>query len=234
MRFARWMGGIGLGTLGVAALFVAPALQARETHQTRLPAVERTNAPVGIGFFTPASADPKLAAVIARSGLSQSGFRFTPSAAAPSANRAATVRAVRVPVLTARADQPASISLAPIAYNLGVAPGTGQSPLVDITKVDLVAQPGAREHNDLGLATQARRTTSRVEAVTDRQATPATGLSDKPVYSIDVGGSFSLTRNLNVTAGLRYRAETERERMPRLTDTARDSQSLYVGTAFRF
>ena len=127
-----------------------------------------------------------------------------------------------------------SISLAPIAYNLGAAPGTGQSQLVDITKVDLVAQPGTRERNDLGLGSQGRRTTSRTQAVTERQVTPTAGLGDKPVYSIDVGGSFSLTRNLDVTAGLRYRAETERERMPRLTDTARDSQSLYVGTAFRF
>ena len=46
-------------------------------------------------------------------------------------------------------------------------------------------------------------------------------------------GSYSLTRNLDVTAGVRYE-RSERERLPRLTDDRRDSQAVYVGTAFRF
>ena len=51
--------------------------------------------------------------------------------------------------------------------------------------------------------------------------------------SLDVGGSFALTRNLDVTAGLRYRAE--RDRLQQAPDLdRRDSQALYVGTAFRF
>jgi hypothetical protein len=35
-----------------------------------------------------------------------------------------------------------------------------------------------------------------------------------------------------VTAGMRYRSD--RERLARLDDSRRDSQSVYVGTAFRF
>ena len=61
--------------------------------------------------------------------------------------------------------------------------------------------------------------------------TPAL-IGDKPSYSIDVGGSYSLTRNLDVTAGVRYKSE--RDRLPQITDTRRDSQAVYVGTAFRF
>jgi hypothetical protein len=51
-------------------------------------------------------------------------------------------------------------------------------------------------------------------------------------YSVDVGGSYALTRNLDVTAGMRYR--TDRERLARLADDRRDSRAVYVGTAFRF
>jgi hypothetical protein len=47
-----------------------------------------------------------------------------------------------------------------------------------------------------------------------------------------VGGSYSLTRNFDVTAGVRYK--TERDRLERLKDDRLDSQAVYVGTAFRF
>ena len=39
-------------------------------------------------------------------------------------------------------------------------------------------------------------------------------------------------RNLDLTAGLRYKSE--RERLARFNDDRRDSQAVYVGTAFRF
>src|SRR3546814_19999984 len=81
----------------------------------------------GIGSFTPASADPKLAAALARSGLNASGFRFTPSEASKDEQHRVTV-AVRKRVSrssdesNARTVAPAStVSVAPIAYNLGVA-----------------------------------------------------------------------------------------------------------------
>ena len=55
---------------------------------------------------------------------------------------------------------------------------------------------------------------------------------DLSSYSLDVGGSYSVTRNLDVTAGVRYKSD--RDRLERLRDDRRDSQALYVGTAFRF
>ena len=55
---------------------------------------------------------------------------------------------------------------------------------------------------------------------------------EKPSYGFDLGGSYSVTRNLAVTAGVRYKSEDQR--LPRLTDNRRDSQAVYVGTAFRF
>ena len=81
----------------------------------------------GIGTFTPAAADPRLAAVLARSGLGDSGFRFTPSDSRNGTSRAVTVavrahttRGTQTAVATA---QPASVALTPIAYNLGVSVG---------------------------------------------------------------------------------------------------------------
>jgi len=237
------MAGIGTGTLAVAGLILAPALQAQESRAPRTTAAKRTVPVRGIGIFTPASADPRLAAVLARSGLPESGFRFTPSDSRRTGNRAVTVavraRSTRT-AAAAPADRgaaaPASVTLAPIAYNLGVSVGWKRfSVSGDVTRIDLVAQPGSRERADVGLAYNGKRATGRVSASADRPLpnTPAL-IGDKPSYSIDVGGSYSLTRNFDVTAGVRYKSETERERLPRLTDNRRDSQSVYVGTAFRF
>ena len=49
---------------------------------------------------------------------------------------------------------------------------------------------------------------------------------------VDLGGAYSLTRNFDVTAGVRY--SQERDRLRPLTDGKKDSQAVYVGTQFRF
>jgi hypothetical protein len=51
-------------------------------------------------------------------------------------------------------------------------------------------------------------------------------------YSIGVGGSYRITRNLDLTGGVRYKVQ--RDRIQAITDDRRDSQAVYVGTAFRF
>ena len=48
-----------------------------------------------------------------------------------------------------------------------------------------------------------------------------------------MGGAFSIARNLDVTAGARYRIARDRLE-PISRDERRDSQAVYVGTAFRF
>lgn len=238
MRLARWIGGMGLGTLAVAGLFVAPALQA-QSGDSRLsakrPAMTMRG---GVGLFTPAAADPKLAAVMARSGLPDTGFRFTPSESRRGSSRAVTVavraRSTRAVASNTRIAEPAALSLAPIAYNLGASVGWKRFAVSgDVTRIDLIDQPGGRERADIGVSYSGKRAAARVTAAADRPLanTPAL-IGDKPSYSIDVGGSYSLTRNLDVTAGVRYKSE--RDRLPQLTDTRRDSQSVYVGTAFRF
>ena len=57
-------------------------------------------------------------------------------------------------------------------------------------------------------------------------------LAEPQSYSLDVGGSYSITRNIDLTAGMRLKSE--RDRLTRIDDDRRDSQAVYVGTAFRF
>ena len=63
------------------------------------------------------------------------------------------------------------------------------------------------------------------------------GASDRSLdpdraYSVDVTGSYRLSRNVDLTAGVRLRRENDR--LAPLTDQQQDSQAVYVGTQFRF
>ncbi|MBT8432108.1 MAG: hypothetical protein KJP27_06435, partial [Altererythrobacter sp.] len=71
-------------------------------------------------------------------------------------------------------------------------------------------------------------------ALEDEQAagrSPNT-LDSLSAQTVDVGGAYSITRNLDVTAGVRL--SQERDRLTPITDSKQDSQSVYVGTQFRF
>jgi hypothetical protein len=236
----RLLSGIGLGALVAAGLAAAPAIGASDDAKAR---AIRSPAPMyrGIGSFTPASADPKLAALLARGGLDPSGFRFTPAESHREGSRAVTV------AVQARSSRGAlaadhvgggaanTVQLAPIAYNLGVAVGWRRFALQgDLAKVDLAGLPGSRETTDVGVSYSGKRFTGQLKAGSDR---PLAGgpkmLEEAPAYSVDVGGSYRLTHNVDVTAGVRYKTE----RSDRLTDLSvdrRDSQAVYIGTAFRF
>lgn len=193
----------------------------------------------GIGSFTPAAGDPKLAAALAAAGVDGSGFRFTPSEARRNGQRPITV-AVRARSNGGRSqgERLASASnvvgLTPIAYNLGVAVGWKRFALSgDLAKVDLAGMPGSRESVDVGVSYTGKRASARVKAAADRPGRNAPALvADEKSYSVDLGGSYSLTRNLDVTAGVRY--SSDRERLQPIEDNRRDSQAVYVGTAFRF
>ena len=50
--------------------------------------------------------------------------------------------------------------------------------------------------------------------------------------SVDLGGSYRLTRNIDVTAGVRY--SQDRDRLTPPAENKTDNQAVYVGTQFRF
>ena len=230
---------VALGALVAAGLAAVPAIGAPDASNS---APRRAPIVRAIGSFTPASADPRLAAIFARSGLDASDLRFTPAETRRDGNRAVTV-AVRARSsrtvfdaerLGTGAAAPA-VSLAPIAYNLGVSVGWKRFALSgDVSRIDLVGLPGSREAVDVGVSYTGRKFSGRVKAQHDRPLVGASKLTEEaPAYALDVGGSYSLSRNIDVTAGVRYNA-TERDRLQRLRDDRRDSQAVYIGTAFRF
>lgn len=237
MPMSRTWLAVGATACAVVGGLALSPLAAR-TDDTRL----QTRRPVtlsargGIGSFTPAAADPRVAAAYARAGLANSGFRFTP-AGAPSSNRAVTV-AVRA-VSSANTGEPtrngtsATVALQPIAYNLGVAVGWKRFALAgDIARVDAAGLPGSREKMDLGLSYNAPRWSGRLQVERDRPTDQVSRLTGGDTVSFDLGGSYALTRHLDVTAGVRYRAE--RNRLQLIDDGRRDTQAVYVGTAIKF
>lgn len=237
MTTGRILAGLGGGAIVASLAMLSPAFGASTAAMSLKPA-----APLGlrdgIGSFTPAATDARLAAALSRSGLSTTGFRFTP-ASSVRLNRSVTV-AVRA--RTNRADgggdqaelvKSATSSIAPIAYNLGAAVGWRKFAVSgDMQKLDL-AGLGKRESVDVGVSYTTKRLTTRVQVASDTVSGPAvrTILGGSGV-SVDLGSSYSLTRNLAVTAGVHYRAD--RDRLLPQSDTRRDSQAVYVGTAFRF
>jgi hypothetical protein len=228
-----WMMGMA-GALVATAALVAPAMGAAGDPAQRN---VRRAAGRAAGAFTPAAADPRLAALFARGGFDSSSFRFTPAEAgrAPRgvslAVRARTARGIELPRVTAPA---ANVGVAPIAYSLGASLGWKRVTIAgDVSRVDLAQQPGGREMADVAVTYRGGRLSGRVKGLVERPITNiATLPGDGDSYSLDASTSYSLTRNLDVTAGLRYR--TDRERLARTTDDRRESQAVYVGTAFRF
>lgn len=221
--------------LAAAGLVLTPALAGAQAKK-RAPAVAVSFDPVST--FTPATADPRLAAAFAGKSASLTDFKFTP---APSKGRPSQVRVA----IRARADAPgkgaeaalASVTaLTPASYNLGVAVGWRRFAVAgDVGKTkDANPALGGRESAALGVSYSLnKRLTGRVAVGADRSDGRAlTPLRKADNYSLDVGGAYSISRNIAVTGGVRYRID--HERLSAVTDARRDSQAVYVGTAFKF
>jgi hypothetical protein len=227
-----------VAAVAVAGLVLTPALA------TTTPAKKRP-VPVSLSFdnlssFTPANGDPKLAAALAGKSLSLTDFRFTP---APAKGRPSQVRvAVRARVSTpnaavaqANVTAPSVSALTPTSYNLGVAVGWKRFAVAgDVGKVKS-ADPalGGRETAVVGVSYSLSRFTGRVAVGAEKtDGRPLQALRRGDTYSVDVGGSYSLSRRVAVTGGVRY--NVERDRLTALQDDRRDSQAVYIGTAFKF
>lgn len=209
----------------------------------------------GIGSFTPASVDERLASQITVRALKHGKlFRFTPAGNDTRPDRAVTVAvrldsrsargfAVRSPLADAAGAAGASpVRIAPMAFNLGMARGFASfassssatpSALRDLQRVDMPDLSKFKPSSAAGSASTPSRFAPRIEMDDRDQAgrAPRT-LEGQGDYQLDVGGSYRLTRNLNVTAGVRY--SPERDRVRPLTDGKQDNQAVYVGTQFRF
>jgi hypothetical protein len=224
--------------LAAAGLVLTPAFAATSS-KTRAPAVSLSFD--SLSSFTPANADPKLAAALAGKSLSLTDFKFTPAPAKgrPSQVRVAIRARVNAPaqaaIAQASAPATAAAALAPTSYNLGVAVGWRRFAVSgDVAKVK-EADPavGGRESAVVGVSYSLSKFTGRVAVGADRpdpKGLPALRRGD--TYSLDVGGSYSLSKRVALTGGVRY--NVERDRLTALQDDRRDSQAVYIGTAFKF
>ena len=130
----------------------------------------------------------------------------------------------------------APLRIAPTAFNLGVSRGYENfaQDLVPPTENRKLDMPDLT-HFSLAPGTVDKESRFSPRIVMDeKQAAgraPRTFAGDSE-DQVDVGGSYRVARNLDVTAGVRY--SQERERLLPLTDGKQDNQAVYVGTQFRF
>lgn len=204
---------------------------------------------LGLGMFTPASVDPDLAARVARKARAR-GIHFTPVGAPSITGKRTVTVAVRVDDDTARA-----IS---VRKALDAVPGrsVGLSGL-DASKFQLGAARGYQSFTrtpdlsasvkQLAVPDLAQFTAAAPQQQADKPSRlqPRIELEDRQIagrspntldalgqQTVGVGGSFRLSQNLNVMAGVRY--SKERERLDPLTNSVKDSQAVYVGTQIKF
>lgn len=198
-----------------------------------------------------AATSPQLARAIPIRSLAKGPlYPFTPAGTPNRPDRSVTV-AVRVDsgapqIISVRGSRKdavgetgaAPLRIAPTAFNLGVSRGYHNfaqnlvPPPADGRKLEMpdldrfsIAPAGSSDP---------ARLRPRI-VVDEKQAAgraPRTFAGDGD-DQVDVGGSYRLTRNLNVTAGVRY-SQQDRERLHPLTDGKQDNQAVYVGTQFRF
>jgi len=224
----------------LAAAIAMPGAGLAKARRTARPSLALTPAG-GLGAFTPAAADPRIAAAFARNGLGTAGFsggafRFTPSGAPSGGHRAVTV-AVRARAVNrtdaAKALQLATDQVAPSAYSLGASIGWHRFALSgDVARIDGGLLPISRESADVGLSFSGKRWATKVDVATDRALPnqPAFGIDQS--WSVGLGGSYALSHNLDLSGGIRYKAQ--HEQLFSLTDNRRDSQAVYLGTTFKF
>ena len=203
-----------------------------------------------LGSFTPASVDPRLAGSASLQALAHGHlFRFTPAGLDSRSDRSVTV-AVRVidvhgRLIASRAPQAdsnaglASVRIAPIAYNLGLARGYQSFALPTAPVMHDLPRDNAElrtfsiaSRNDAGTVSTSRFAPDITIDQRDAPGRAARTLGTQGDYQVRMGGSYRLMRNVDVTAGLRD--SSDRERLRALTDHRQDSQAIYVGTQIHF
>lgn len=194
------------------------------------------------------SVDANLAQAISMRMLPKGqGLRFTPAGTASRPDRSITV-AVRIDpdsarVMSVRKGLEAAPSLAtaaplrisPTAFNLGVSRGyqSFSSSAAVVSEIRKVEMPDLSSFRLSSGGKGPSRFSTRLSVDEKEKTGRAPGTFETAGQpTVDLGGSYRLTGNLNVTAGVRYSAD--RDRIAPLTDGKQDSQAVYLGTQFRF
>ena len=212
------------------------------------PAAAASFTALGLDVFTPASVDPELAARVADKARAH-GIRFTPAGSTQVGGERTVTVAVRVDNQEARAITVRKAIEAVPGRGLGVAGleasrfqlGTARGYKSFARPFELPAEVRRMALPDLAQfkpsAPQAEDKPSRLQPRIELEDREIAGRSPNTLdavgqQTVGVGGSFRLSPNLNVMAGVRY--SKERERLDPLTNSVKDSQAVYVGTQIKF
>lgn len=212
------------------------------------PGPQAPQAEVASGTFMPAEVDPRLARSISVRALSKGrAFRFTPAATSSRLDRSVTV-AVRLDASSARrvmlgtkqgANEVVSggaFGIAPAGYSLGSARGyrsfAQSSGAIETRKGD-IPDLAAFKPSTATTKGDPGRFSPRIALDEKEKLGRSPRTFEQNDQTVDVGGSYRLSRNLNVTAGVRY-SSSDRDRLLPLTDGRQDNQAVYVGTQFQF
>jgi hypothetical protein len=205
----------------------------------------------GVGALGSGKLDPQLSRAIATRPENGGLFRFTPAGTETRPDRSVNV-AVRVDTATAnaitvrgvlpapRAAAPgiAAVHIAPTAYNLGVAPAARSAPVslglgADIRRIDMPDLSAFKPGDPTGSSAPSRFAPRVATGDREKPGRAPRTFDGSGDQTVDFGGSYRLSRNIDVTAGVRY--SQDRERLaPARPDGRQDSQAVYVGTQFRF
>lgn len=193
-----------------------------------------------IGSFTPVTANKRLASAYAQAaiGARSQRFRFTPSVGSMGGRRSITivVRAPDLGLATGAKSAPSStLGLGPVAYNLGTARGLTRFAAESTAARELAEPlvPASALVLPRGFSIERpKRLSTNVALENQARIAAAQALADDNGYAVNVASSYRLTRNLDVTAGVRYKGR--QYRLGPITDDAQDSQAVYIGTSFKF
>jgi hypothetical protein len=231
----------GVALAALSALALPPALAAF-SRADRIRETQLSDAL--LGQFTPAAGDPRLIARYARvSASARQNFSFTPILpAADSGNRAITVVVRSDGAIPVGADVSRTralvggvvqtpVVIAPVAYNLGASVGFDKFVMPSVGRgVDIRDLPNARALEQA--PSRGSRFASRMSNVApDPVGASPRAVAPAPGQEVDLSGSYRVSRNIDVTAGVRYSSD---DRLGPLTNEQRDNQAVYVGTQFRF
>ncbi len=213
-------------------------------------------------LFTPASVDPELAARVAEkahergirftpAGTSAVRDDRTVTVAVRIDDQTAQAISIRSAIDAAPGTGSGLARVQANRFNLGTArgyqsfarPQSAPSKPSNVSLPDVIREAGIRNLSmpdlaDFEPARAARqdepgRLQPRIELEDETVAGRSPNTLDAlGSQTVDVGGSFRLSPNLDVTAGVRL--SQERDRLDPLTNSVQDSQAVYVGTQIRF
>ncbi len=207
-----------------------------------------------MGRFTPAGVDSRLAIKADRQAVASnnggSPFRFTPAGLNRQGDKVMTVAAratladvasavsIRSAIAQIEAGSGTTVRLNNSDYQLTAARGWQDFKLpsnavrVNQPRLSTIVGEGDFRLDGQDAKKPSRFSTDASVAKVGNAAPNPRGNAAAGDYAFNVGGSFSISRRIDVTAGVRY--ASERDRVAPSSNAQPDSEAVYVGTKIRF